>query len=495
MSGTVAVSDDDDFNSITANAINGSPNQPLTNVTVASFTDTNTVTTPNELVATIVWGDGTGSAGTIMGGGGNFTVQGTHTYTQPGQDILTVEVADAPADGQGTASTEASSTATIGLVAGTATSFNTPEGTPITGQVATFTDGNLSDTAGSFTATIDWGDGTMTSGIVSGGNGSISNAPVLLLRNFATTNNSNIAAAFGSNATYFGLGAVGGEGTSTVSSAQTITDTASLTVALSQITNPGNLVLGFYGGTQAGSGFTNLSLTVTANNATVLTKTFASVAALNGYFINDGVTLGSLASDGPTLNLGFSLSMTTNLASSGYDFAFLAGATAGSSPPPPPPPPPAVPAGTTADMIMRDGNNGNYEIYDLGNNAILAAAPLGQVGTEWKVSGVGGFFGTDTSDMILRNSNTGQFEIYDISYNTLTGAAPMGQVGLEWSVAGFGDFSSRSGETDMLMRDSNTGQFEIYDLAHNAITFAAPMGQVGLEWSLAGFGDFSTRPN
>ena len=31
-------------------------------------------------------------------------------------------------------------------------------------------------------------------------------------------------------------------------------------------------------------------------------------------------------------------------------------------------------------MIMRDSNNGDYEIYDLGSNAILAADPLGQVG-------------------------------------------------------------------------------------------------------------------
>ena len=38
---------------------------------------------------------------------------------------------------------------------------------------------------------------------------------------------------------------------------------------------------------------------------------------------------------------------------------------------------PLEPAGTTADMIMRDGSNGNYEIYDLGNNAILAAARVG----------------------------------------------------------------------------------------------------------------------
>ena len=99
------------------------------------------------------------------------------------------------------------------------------------------------------------------------------------------------------------------------------------------------------------------------------------------------------------------------------------------------------PAGTTAAMIMRDGNNGDYEIYDLGNNAILGAGYLGQVGLEWQVAGVGAFNAPNNPDMILRNSNTGAFEIYDISNNAITGNAPMGQVGLEWSVSGFGDFS------------------------------------------------------
>ena len=158
------------------------------------------------------------------------------------------------------------------------------------------------------------------------------------------------------------------------------------------------------------------------------------------------------------------------------------------------PPPVTPPAATTAAMIMRDDNNGDFEIYDFGNNAILAAGPLGQVGLEWQVAGVGAFNAPDTSDMILRNTGTGQFEIYDVSNNTITNAAGMGQVGLEWTVSGFGDFSSRAAETDMLMRNGS-GQFEVYDLANNGITFAAPMGQVGLEWSVAGFGDFSTRPN
>jgi hypothetical protein len=88
--------------------------------------------------------------------------------------------------------------------------------------------------------------------------------------------------------------------------------------------------------------------------------------------------------------------------------------------------------------------------------------------------------------MLMRNGNTGQFEIYDIGNNAITSAAPMGQVGLEWSVAGFGDFSGNANETDMLMRNSNSGAFELYDISNNTIAATAPMGQVGLEWSISG---------
>jgi hypothetical protein len=149
------------------------------------------------------------------------------------------------------------------------------------------------------------------------------------------------------------------------------------------------------------------------------------------------------------------------------------------------------PSGTTADMIMSDGSNSDYEIYDLGNNTVLAAYGLGQLGTQWQVAGLGGFDGTDTTDMILRNSSTGAFEVYDISNNNITNIAAMGQVGLEWQVAGFGDFSGIADETDMLMRNGSTGAFEVYDISNNAITFATGMGQVGTEWQVAGFGDFS----
>jgi Subtilase family/RTX calcium-binding nonapeptide repeat (4 copies) len=153
---------------------------------------------------------------------------------------------------------------------------------------------------------------------------------------------------------------------------------------------------------------------------------------------------------------------------------------------------PPAPAGTTADMILRHGADGLYEIYDIGNNAILAGFLLGQVGTEWAFVTLAGFNGGDTSDMLLRNSTTGGFEVYDISNNNITGADFLGTVGLNWQVAGFGNFSS-FGETDMILRDSTTGGFQVYDIANNQITGTAFMGTVGLDWEVGGFGNFSSR--
>jgi len=37
----------------------------------------------------------------------------------------------------------------------------------------------------------------------------------------------------------------------------------------------------------------------------------------------------------------------------------------------------------------------------------------------------------------LRNKNTGAFEVYDIANNQITGAAPLGTVGLDWQLGGF----------------------------------------------------------
>ncbi|MGA8902795.1 hypothetical protein, partial [Bradyrhizobium sp.] len=139
------------------------------------------------------------------------------------------------------------------------------------------------------------------------------------------------------------------------------------------------------------------------------------------------------------------------------------------------------------DMLMRNSNTGAFEVYDISNNTITSAQPMGQVGLEWQIAGFGDFSTrAGETDMLLRNSNNGAFEVYDIVNNTITSAQPMGQVGLEWTIAGFGNFSGNANETDMLMRNSNSGVFTLYDISNNTVTGTAPMGQVGLEWSISG---------
>jgi hypothetical protein len=150
---------------------------------------------------------------------------------------------------------------------------------------------------------------------------------------------------------------------------------------------------------------------------------------------------------------------------------------------------PLPPAGTTADMILCHGSDGLYEIYDIGNNAILAAYKLGKVGTDWTFAGRGGFYGIDMTDMLLRNSATGGFEVYDIANNNVANAAFLGTVGLDWQVMGFASY----GKTDMILRNVNTGGIEVYGISNGQITGAAFMGTVDLDWQFSGVGNFNGR--
>src|SRR5262249_12309799 len=50
---------------------------------------------------------------------------------------------------------------------------------------------------------------------------------------------------------------------------------------------------------------------------------------------------------------------------------------------------------------------------------------LGTVGLDWQVAGFGPMNGAGTSDMVLRNVNTGAFEVYDIANNQLMAAASL----------------------------------------------------------------------
>lgn len=132
---------------------------------VATFTDNYTNNVAADFTASITWGDGTTTAGTVTLIGGSATVSGNHTYVEQGAYAFSVTLSD---DAPGTATGTASGTVNVADAALTGTG-NPPHGTAgvqLTNVVVgTFTD-QQKETLGSYTATIQWGDGTTSAGTV-----------------------------------------------------------------------------------------------------------------------------------------------------------------------------------------------------------------------------------------------------------------------------------------------------------------------------------------
>lgn len=76
----------------TARALTARAGVPLTDVTVATFTDPDTTSQPSNFTATINWGDGKVTAGTITKTGSVYTVSGTNTYARNGKYPLKVDI-------------------------------------------------------------------------------------------------------------------------------------------------------------------------------------------------------------------------------------------------------------------------------------------------------------------------------------------------------------------------------------------------------------------
>ena len=196
----------------------------------------------NQYFANIDWGDGSTSAGTVAlaAGGSGYSVTGSHTYTGGGSFAVTTTVLE-----EMTGSTTAGSSA-IGTIASTAavtdlntltaqaTTFSATQGTSATVAVATFTDTYAAATAGIFSATIDWGDGTSTSA----GSVTQSNGTFTVMGTHAFVENGSMSATVSISDTP-------GTASATAVSTATVADGNTLTAqALTFVTNPGQTFAG-----------------------------------------------------------------------------------------------------------------------------------------------------------------------------------------------------------------------------------------------------------
>jgi hypothetical protein len=132
--------------------------------TVATFTDADPGGKVSDYTATINWGDGHTSAGSVAASGKAFNVTGTHTYVEEGTYKVTVTIKDA-----GGATTSTTSTAKVADAALHGFGSRHVLKGAFVGTVAGFIDANPNGTLSDFSAKINWGDGKTTAGRVSDG--------------------------------------------------------------------------------------------------------------------------------------------------------------------------------------------------------------------------------------------------------------------------------------------------------------------------------------
>ena len=149
----------------TVSAVEGSASASQT---LATFSDAGGAEALGEYSATVTWGDGSSSTGTVSynAATGQFTVSGSHAYAEEGSYAVTVQVTDV-----GGSSATVSSSAAVSdpaVIASGGFTVSAVEGSAFAGQaVATFTDPGGAEAVGDYGATVNWGDGSSSAGTVS----------------------------------------------------------------------------------------------------------------------------------------------------------------------------------------------------------------------------------------------------------------------------------------------------------------------------------------
>jgi hypothetical protein len=116
-------------------SFSGSPGSAVGG-TVATITDPNTSATASAYSASINWGDGTTSPGTITGGNGTFNVAGNHSYLTAGTDPVSVTITSVgTSQGSSTVADSATITAPPSPVITGAPTVTGPNGAAFSGSV------------------------------------------------------------------------------------------------------------------------------------------------------------------------------------------------------------------------------------------------------------------------------------------------------------------------------------------------------------------------
>ncbi|HWB10573.1 MAG TPA: TIGR03118 family protein [Pirellulales bacterium] len=242
--------------------------------TVASFSDANTNQNLNDYAATIDWGDGTVSLGTISPDGDGYDVSGSHAYENYGDETVHVTISD---PGSTITVASAANVADANTLTAAALPVTAAEGSVFSGDVATFSDTLASTPAGVFSATIDWGDGVTTAGTVTG------------VAGLFTISGSHTYVDEGAFTVKSTVKDIGGTASSTASSSASVADTNVLAMTPINVTAVAGAV---FSGAVATVSDTNLTAPRSIFHATINwgdgVTTPAAVLGGNGAFVVTG---------------------------------------------------------------------------------------------------------------------------------------------------------------------------------------------------------------
>jgi FG-GAP-like repeat len=430
--------------------------------TVATFTDSDSSDMAGDFTATIAWGDGVTTAGSVVGSNGSFTVQGGHTYADEGSDPAVVTLTHTADSAQATAS----GTVSVGeadVLAGQGTKIKANIHHAFSGVVATFSDTDTANVAGDFNATINWGDGTTTSGTVSGGSGSFA---VSGTHQYAHPGHENVTVTLTDDAP--GTATATANSTANVSSgAKNDFDGDAKSDLLLQ-RNPNSahpdVMVELLNGT-----------TIASSGTTAETKGWHVVAA--GDFNVDGdedIVLQN--TDGtPQIWLmnGTSVTSTVTLANPGSAWHVIAAADFNGDGEP--------------DLLFQN-DNGTPMIWEMNGTSVTSTATLPNPGSSWKVIGAGDFNGDGNDDILFQNSD-GTVTEWLMNGTSIVSAVAVGNPGGSFKAIGTGDFNG-DGMSDILFQ-SNNGTPLIWEMNGTSILASATLSNPGADWRAIGTSDFN----
>jgi len=478
---------------------------------VAFFVDGSPAGMAGDFTASIDWGDGQTTTGTVTTNGfGTFTVSGAHTYTAAGQDIVKVTFADDP---PGTESATATTTVNIRSLSGQMLLNSATEGTMVGNAVATFSDTDLSDGASNFSATINWGDGVTTAGFVGGSAGSLTvsgghtyadegndAASVTLTHTddgLQVTASGNVAVAEGDVLTPHGTTitshanqAFSGFVATFSDSIQSFTSdfAAQIDWGDGQTTSGTVFTSGFGSFTVMGahtysvSGQDTVKVTLADDapgTATATATTTATVARgsipfdLNGDS-NSDLVFQNNGQAGVWLMNGTTPIAEAGLGNPGASWHIVTSRD--------------VNGDGNADLIWQN-SDGTPGIWLMNGTTPIAEAGFSNPGTSWHIKAAGDLNGDGNADLVWQNSD-GTLGVWLMNGTTPATAAAIGNPGANWKVVGTADYNA-DGRDDILLQNTTTGNLMIDLMNGTSITSTVSITVGDPSWHAVSTGVFN----